>query len=216
MNQDDAWRLAEMGQRAAELVHQLRQPLFTAKGLVQLAQNDPASAPANLAVALEQLTVLESLVAGWADLGRKPAAEDEIFDVRAPVLAALVLLRHRAERTGVQLVEEIGGGAAVRGSALALQQAVANLGNNALEALPRGGTLRVAVDPLGIVIQDNGPGLPDAVKARLFEPFVTTRADGTGLGLVVANRMVARNGATLLLEDAPLGVCWRIRLAPLA
>ena len=210
MNQDDAWRLAEMGQRAAELVHQLRQPLFTAKGLVQLARKDASGD--HLALAEQQLTVLENLLAGWADLGRKPSDEDEIFDVRAPVIAALVLLRHRAERAGIRLIEEIGGGAAVRGSALALQQAVANLGNNAIEALVSGGTLRIAVDPTGIVIQDDGPGLPGAVSTRLFEPFVTTRVEGTGLGLVVARRMVERNGATLSLVETGVGVSWRISL----
>lgn len=212
MNETDSWRLAELGQRAAELVHQLRQPLFTAKGLVQLAQNDPERAQAHLAVAESQLAVLESLLASWADLGRKPSDEDELFDVRAPVMAALVLLRHRAARVGVSLSEAVGEGAVVRGSALALQQAVSNLGNNAIEALSSGGTLRISVDATGVTIEDDGPGLPPEVRLRLFEPFLTTRADGTGLGLVVARRMVERNRATLELEASAVGVRWRIRL----
>lgn len=212
MNESDTWRLAELGQRASELVHQLRQPLFTAKGLVQLAQNDPERAQAHLAVAESQLTVLESLLASWADLGRKPSDEDELFDLRAPVLAALILLRHRAVRVGVILVEQIGDGAVVRGSALALQQAVSNLGNNAIEALPSGGTLRIAVEPAGVTIEDDGPGMPPEVRQRLFEPFLTTRSDGTGLGLVVARRMVERNRATLELDTTTVGVRWRIRV----
>lgn len=212
MNESDTWRLAELGQRASELVHQLRQPLFTAKGLVQLAQNDPERAPGHLVVAESQLEVLESLLASWADLGRKPSEQDELFDVRAPVLAALILLRHRATRLGITLVEVVGEGAVVRGSALALQQAVSNLGNNAIEALASGGTVRVTVDPGGVTIEDDGPGLPAEVRQRLFEPFLTTRTDGTGLGLVVAQRMVERNRATLELESTTVGVRWRIRV----
>lgn len=212
MNETDAWRLAELGQRASELVHQLRQPLFTAKGLVQLAQNDVERAADHLVVAEAQLTVLEDLLNGWADLGRKPSAQDELFDLRAPVLAALVLLRHRAQRAGIVLVEQIGPGALVRGSSLAMQQAVANLGNNAIEALATGDHLVVSVDATGVTIEDDGPGLPDEVRTRLFEPFVTTRSEGTGLGLVVARRMAARNKATLILEPALQGVRWKIRL----
>jgi signal transduction histidine kinase len=212
MNNDDAWRLAEIGQRAAELVHQVRQPLFTARGLVQLAAADPARSPEHLADALTQLGVLESLLASWADLSRRPGEADEWFDLRAPVSAALVLLRHRASRNGVAILEEIGAAAAVKGSALAIQQAVANLGNTAIEALrPHGGTLRVACDGDGVVVEDDGPGMPEAVRERLFQPFVTTRDDGTGLGLVVARRMVERCGGTLSLEEVPVGVRWRIR-----
>lgn len=212
MNESDAWRLAELGQRAAELVHQLRQPLFTAKGLVQLALENPAQADAHLRVAESQLAVLDQLLSSWADLARAPLESDEIFDVRAPVAAALVLLRHRAQRAGVGVNEHLGEGILVRGSALAMQQALVNLGNNAIDALDGKGTLRIAVDATGVLVSDDGPGLPAEVKGRLFEPFVTTRAWGTGLGLIVARRMVERNRGVLELVDSALGVCWRIRL----
>ncbi|MBM4365851.1 MAG: HAMP domain-containing histidine kinase [Deltaproteobacteria bacterium] len=213
MNQDDTWRLAELGQRAAELVHQLRQPLFTIRGFVQLAEKDPAAAAEHLSAARAQLDVLESLVNGWAELSRAPGATDVFFDARAPVEGAAVVLRHRAQSLGVHFDVASGRGWLVRGSPQALQQAVVNLGQNALDAI-RGrdaASLTIRVEEELIVVEDNGPGLAPEVEARLFQPFLTTRAEGTGLGLSVARAMAARCGLSLELERARPGVRWVLR-----
>jgi two-component system C4-dicarboxylate transport sensor histidine kinase DctB len=212
VNQDDTWRLAELGQRAAELVHQLRQPLFAIRGFVQLAEGDPGAAAAHLQAARAQLDVLEALVNGWAELTRPAGATDLLFDVRAPLEGALVVLRHRAAALGVRLDVTAGAGRLVRGSPTALQQAIVNLGQNALDAQRGrdGAWVALLVDEADIVVEDNGPGLAPDVEARLFTPFVTTRPDGTGLGLPVARAMVVRCGGELLLERARPGVRWRI------
>ncbi len=212
MTEDDTHRLAELGQRAAELVHQVRQPLFAIRGFVQLAEGDPAAAAAHLAQARAQLDVLESLVNGWAEMSRAPGPTDVFFDLRAPIDGALVLLQHRARTLGVDLQVHTGRGRLVRGSPQALQQAVVNLGQNALDVLQGrpGGALSIRVHDADVVIDDNGPGLAPEVLARLFQPFVTTRSDGTGLGLSVARAMVTRCGGVLVLERASPGVCWRI------
>ena len=218
MSQDpidlDRWRLAELGQQAAMLVHQLRQPLFTIRGLVQLAECDPARAGLHLATARGQLDVLESLVDGWADFSRRPGRMDERFDIRAPVESALVLLRHRGHALGVAVESELGPGFVVRSSLLGFQQAVVNLGQNALDAMDGQPQARLSlrVDGAAIVVEDNGPGLPDAVHDDLFRPFVTTKPKGTGLGLVIARTLVEGCGGQLQLEEARSGVRWRIVL----
>lgn len=210
----DRWRLAELGQQAAVLVHQLRQPLFTIRGLVQLAEADPTRAPTHLATARAQLDVLEALVSGWADFSRRPGRPDEPFDVRAPVESALVLLRHRGEAMGLAVQSDLGRGRVVRSSLLGIQQAVVNLGQNALDALEGqpGGCLDIRVDGADVVVSDNGPGLPPEVRAGLFRPFLTTKAKGTGLGLLIARTLVESSGGHLLLEEATSGVRWRIVL----
>ena len=131
----EAWRLAELGREAAGLVHQLRQPIFAIKGLLQLAEAQPHSAPAHLAAAREQVEALERLVVGWSDLTRRPGADLQSFDVRAPVESALVLLRMRAAAVGVRVETDLGPGRLVYSSALGIQQAVMNLGQNAIDAL---------------------------------------------------------------------------------
>lgn len=213
MKQDDTWRLAELGQRAAELVHQLRQPLFTIRGFVQLAESDPAAAGQHLSAARAQLDVLEALVNGWAELSRAPGATDIFFDARAPAEGAAVVLRHRAQSIGVAFDLVSGRGWLVRGSPQALQQAIVNLGQNALDALHGrdGASLSIRLEDELITIEDNGPGLAPEVEAQLFQPFVTTRAEGTGLGLSVARAMAARCGLTVELARARPGVAWVLR-----
>jgi len=214
----DQWRLAELGHQAAVLVHQLRQPLFAVRGLVQLAAADPARAGAHLAVAEEQLHVLQALVDGWADFARRPARMDEVFDLRAPVESALVLLRHRGAALGVAVEADLGPGMVVRGSLLAIQQAVVNLGQNAIEAAEGRQDARVSlrVEGNSILVEDNGPGLPLPVRARLFEPFVTTKERGTGLGLPIVRALVQGSGGEIALETSECGVRWRIVLAAAA
>lgn len=212
----DAWRLAELGREAAGLVHQLRQPIFAIKGLLQLAEAQPNSAPAHLAAAREQVEALERLVVGWSDLTRRPGADLQSFDVRAPVESALVLLRMRAAAAGVRVETDLGPGRLVYSSALGIQQAVMNLGQNAIDALEgrEDARLFVAVEGCDILVIDNGPGVPAGVRQRLFVPFTTTRAAGTGLGLPLAKALVEGGGGRLVLEESPSGVRWRIVLAP--
>ncbi len=213
----DLWRMAELGQQAAVLVHQLRQPLFAIKGLMQLAENDPDRASSHLATARAQLQVLEEMVTGWSDFSRRPSAEER-FDIRAPVEGALVLLRHRGGALGVAVHADLGPGLVVRSSLLGVQQAVLNLGQNALDALEglEGAQLRLAVEGSAIVVADNGPGLPEPVRRCLFEPFTTTKPLGTGLGLPIARALIENGGGSLALEEAQSGVRWRIVLSAAA
>lgn len=212
----EAWRLAELGREAAGLVHQLRQPLFAIKSLIQLAEAQPDAAPAHLAAARGQVEALERLVASWSDLSRRPGADVHTFDIRAPVESALVLLRLRGAAMGVSVEAELGVGHMVRSSAVGIQQAVVNLGQNALDALEgrEGARLFVGVEGSDIVIADNGPGVPAGVRQSMFVPFATTRAAGTGLGLPLAKALVEGGGGRLEMEEVESGVRWRIVLAP--
>ncbi len=211
----ETWRLAELGKEAAGLVHQLRQPLFAIKGLLQLAEAQPLHAASHVAAARAQVESLERLVSAWADLSREPREGTEEFDIRMPVENALTLLRQRAARLGVSVVADLGPGCLVRSSELGVQQAVVNLGQNALDALEARADARLVLSIAGceIVVRDNGPGLPDSVRDRLFVPFTTTRQEGTGLGLSLAKALIEGGGGRLTLEPQESGVCWRIVLA---
>jgi two-component system C4-dicarboxylate transport sensor histidine kinase DctB len=211
-------RLAELGLLTAGLLHELRQPVFALKALAQLAEAQPAQASALLAQALAQATTLERLIEGYADFSRDPARRDEVFELAAPVHSAMVVLAHRACAARVRVEVDLGAPVAVRSSHLAVQQALVNLGQNAIDALrgQEAGRLRIAAapDPRGAVlrIEDNGPGLPPDILAHLFEPFRTTQPAGTGLGLSISRDVLASSGAELQLVDAEVGTCWEIVL----
>lgn len=215
----EALRLAELGLLTAGLIHELRQPVFALKALAQLAEGHPSRAPEYLAQVLAQVHTLESLIEGYADFSRRPVGNCEVFELAAPVRSALVVLEHRAIASQVRVHIDLGEAVAVRGSLLAVQQAVVNLGQNAIDAL-RGqadGCLRITgvrvAGGAAIRVEDNGPGLPPHIRSHLFEPFRTTKPTGTGLGLSISRDLLAACGGELRLVDGENGTCWEIVLA---
>jgi two-component system sensor histidine kinase HydH len=101
-----------------------------------------------------------------------------------------------------------------------LEEALLELGGNALRATPAGGTLAFAATHEGrrvvVRVRDSGPGVPEGVRPRLFEPFFTTRADGTGMGLPTVRKVIERMGGAVALESTgPEGTVFRLEL-PLA
>jgi C4-dicarboxylate-specific signal transduction histidine kinase len=201
---DEARRLAELGRLSASLVHELRQPLFAVKALAQVVRQDSAQADALLPQLLEQVTAMEQLVEAHAELGRRPAAQREVFDVRVPLAGARVLMERRATAARVALRFDAPEAVAAIGSPRAVQQAVVNLVQNAVEAVQgqSDGAVRVMLCPARgggacVRVEDNGPGLSASVRARLFEPFLTTKGEGTGLGLALSRDLVAASGGDL-------------------
>lgn len=210
-------RMAELGMLSAGLVHELRQPLFAVKAFGELIRHQPEDAGQHVQRLLEQVQTIEDLLEGYADFSRKPQDDIELFDVRAPLHSALVLLERRAWAAGVQLRVQLDEVPLVRGSRLAVQQAVVNLGANAVDAVRRteGGRIdvRCLLESRGVrvEVQDNGPGIPEAIRSQLFHPFQTTKATGTGLGLSLSHRWLTATDATLQLLPGP-GTHWEILL----
>ncbi|MCB9778082.1 MAG: HAMP domain-containing histidine kinase [Alphaproteobacteria bacterium] len=201
-------RLAELGLQAAELVHELRQPLFAVSGLAQLLEQRLAADPPDVAGARDmvatlrdQLGLLDGLAARYAGGSRRPSTATAAQLLAPPTTAAVQLFESRARAHGRQLVLDLrDAGTTVLADPVAVQQIVANLIGNALDASTA--AVRVEVDGPRVRVRDDGPE-PDAdVLARAFEPFFTTKpvGKGTGLGLSVARHLVVQAGGTLELR----------------
>ncbi len=111
-------------------------------------------------------------------------------------------------RAGVKLVLELADGLPpVRGSLAEMEQLFLNLATNAIEAMPRGGTLRIVMaqsgDRVHAEVEDTGRGIPEEQLALVEEPFVTTKENGTGLGLPTCRSIVSGVGGDMALESAP-------------
>ncbi|MCX8138374.1 MAG: ATP-binding protein [Gemmataceae bacterium] len=212
-----AEQLAWMGRMAASIAHEIRNPLMAIKLLIQTAGERPGGPhlrPRDFQVLEEEIARLEQIVAGFLDFARPPRPHPQAVDVVAAAAAALESIRPKAESQNVAL--RLDGGElplVVQVDPNQLRQVLLNLLFNALEAQPDGGEIEVSVrlDRLTpaqphwlLSVADRGPGLPE-VGERIFEPFVSTKESGLGLGLSICRRIAEMHGGTLTAENRPGG-----------
>jgi signal transduction histidine kinase len=208
-----AEQLATVGQIAAGVAHELRNPLTAIKMLVQtgLEGQPPAGLPAeDLAVIEHSIRRMEQYIQVFLDFARPPRAERRRADLAEVVRRATALVEGRARRQKVDLDLEVPARpVAVSLDPEQIQQVLVNLLLNALDAQPRGGKIQVVVETTPnaatVRVGDAGPGIPAAVERHLFEPFVTSKPDGVGLGLSICKRLVEAHGGTIHADNAPNG-----------
>jgi signal transduction histidine kinase len=146
-------------------------------------------------VVAEKMDHLNRIVDRLLSFARSTEANFELLDVNALLEDALLLTRHKLTQHKIALRAELAAGLPkVRADRAQIEQACLNLILNAVDAMPDGGTLTVstAAEP-GVVrlsFADTGVGMTDKQRARLFEPFLTTKSGGTGLGLAIVHRIV--------------------------
>jgi signal transduction histidine kinase len=208
-------RLAELGMLSAELVHELRQPLFAVKALAQIMSREAAPQQGDrIQAMLGQLAHLEGVLDRHALTGRKPAKERSVFDLQAAVDDGVGLLRHRALTAGKQLdLSMLPATEAALGDPAAARQITANLVGNALDAARS--QVNVRVSGLVLEVEDDGAGIPDDMRDRVFEPFFSTKqpGEGTGLGLPIIAHLVRAAGGTIEIASSPSGTLFTVRFA---
>ena len=216
-----AEKLAAMGRLMAMVAHEVNNPLQAVRNSLHLAEHpnlSPEKRHEYLALARRELDRLAETVRRMLDYYRPGSSTRQAVDLSQVVERVVALIAEQARRQGVDVVNEVPPDLPrVWGSAAQLQQVVLNLVVNALDAMPAGGvlTLRGKVQGQDVVIEveDTGPGIPPEVQERLFEPFVSTKAQGTGLGLAVSYGIVTAHRGTLTYEPrSPHGSCMRITL----
>jgi two-component system NtrC family sensor kinase len=197
---------------AAVLAHEIRNPLGAIKGLAQfLAEKAGTNAPqAEMTQAIAgEATRLERLVNDLLTYARPRAPKVEPTKLVGVLREVLAMARTGAETQGATLqLQAPDEGVEVRADPEQLKQVISNLVLNGLQAMPRGGTLVVAVrlaeSPHRHVearVTDTGSGIPDADLPRIFDPFYTTRTKGTGLGLAICRQIVEAHGGTIGVEQ---------------
>jgi two-component system sensor histidine kinase HydH len=215
-----AERLAEVGQLAAGMAHEIRNPLTSVQLLVQTARKDPiagALTQDDLALIDDELARIEQSLRSFLDYARPTKLERVICDVTAVAEGALKLVRGRAQQQGIETrfphpVEPL----TLNADPAQLRQVLVNLLLNALDAMPTGGTLELTVGRSGaevtLAVNDSGPGIAGEIVPRLFEPFATNKQTGVGLGLVVSKRIVEDHGGTLHGFNRPDGATFLVKL----
>jgi signal transduction histidine kinase len=206
-----AERLAVVGELAASIAHEVRNPLTGVRSLAQrMAEEevDEVRWRRYSAVIVEEVDRVDGIVGNLLGLARRGVSGewDGTPTPLAPLFADLTLLTaSRAAAAGVIVRTEAG---AVEAPAprQALASVLLNLLLNAITHSPRGGTVELGArqgEGVEVWVRDEGPGVPSAERERIFEPFHTGLPDGTGLGLSVVRRVSAELGWRVRVEDAP-------------
>jgi signal transduction histidine kinase len=206
---DERERMALVGQMAASISHNLKNPLGSMKTILQVQLENsslPADARRDLSMVLGELdrlsAKLNQLLQYARPAVRASGAAPSRIDVGAAAEQVISLLRHDAERRHVTLtLSDDSGGASVSGSQEALADILSNLVVNAIEAVAEGGSISVGVtleaENVVLTVTDDGPGISAENRANVFRPFFTTKPSGTGLGLAIVERRVAELGGNV-------------------
>ena len=223
-------RFAVMGEMTAGMVHDISNALTPVFGLVQelhQLENLPVQAKrytANLDSSIEHaigvLTNLKSYYTEGTNRPKSQIALQSLFHRIPEITRAKWWNDSRQTENSINFAFNLNAASRVLGNETELLQVFVNLVFNALEAMPDGGTITLALkeeaEAAVSTIQDNGKGMASEIMDRCFEPYISTRSNGTGLGLSVCRRIIEEHGGTISMTAVePHGVCCTIRL-PLA
>ncbi|NEX59478.1 sensor histidine kinase [Noviherbaspirillum sp. 17J57-3] len=221
-----ASKLALLGQMAAGVTHEINQPLaairaFADNSLRFLDRDNTAQVRANLAHISSACARMGAIISQLKGFARKSGEQLEPVRLADAVESALLLLEGDISAGRVAVLKSLDPRCRVVGDRLRIEQVLINLLRNAIDAVEHAAapeitiTLAVGTEDVLLAVADNGPGIPENVASRLFEPFYTTKPSGKGLGLglAISSSIIHAMNGELAAENLPAGgACFTIRL----
>ena len=206
-------RMAAVGEMAARMAHEIKNPLASISGSAQVLESAGTLDEDNqqlLRILIDESRRLSGILDSFLEYTRPRQAALGSCDVSAMLRDCVDLLgRSDEHRDDHQLVLSVPHHLSLRAEEHLLRQIIWNLSRNALQAMPDGGELEITAERRnGHVVlrwRDTGIGMTEEVRQQAFEPFVTTRPGGTGLGLAVVYAAVAEHGGSIAIDSAPGG-----------
>jgi len=203
-------RLAAVGQLAAGLAHEIRNPLASISGSVQLLRENVALGEEDrslMNIVVKEADRLNGLLKEFLLFARPLPPDKQWFKADEFVSELADLCSADKRFNGIDFQSHCSPDGELFGDRGQLRQAVWNLLINAAEAMPEGGHLSfdVLLDPPRLVINDTGPGVPEHLRQKIYDPFFTTKDHGTGLGLATVHNIVEAHGGTLELQISQQG-----------
>ena len=198
-------KLAVAGRLSATIAHEIHNPLDSVANLLYLLGNHPSAEDAQryISLATQELRRVTETSRTMLSLYREPKAPI-LLDLKDLLESVLVLLDRKMQDSGVHVTRDMPDEVRVEGFPAELRQVFTNLLTNAIEAAGRDGSISVALraqdgDAGAIVeVSDNGPGIPDEVRMKIFAPFFTTKGEqGTGLGLWISRGIINKHSGSI-------------------
>jgi signal transduction histidine kinase len=214
--QMQADRIAAMQTMTAGLAHEVRNPLNAAKLQLELLerrlrkQSDDPKIIDPIGLAHHEIQRLTEMLNDFLAFARPPDLRTQEHDVVAIARHVIELERPLAERTGAELtLQDAPESAVVRIDPGKVHQVVQNLVRNGIEAAGASGHVTVSVvletSALHIRVADDGPGIPEEIRTRVYEPFFSTKEGGTGMGMSIVHNFVAMHGGKIDIASGPRG-----------
>src|SRR5881296_1994734 len=214
-----AERLEAVAELSSSLAHEIKNPLASIRSSVeQLGRAKRVNADEKFLTSLivRESDRLSRLLSEFLDFSRVRATECRPLDLHTVAAAAIRLVREHSDCPDDAVIDLAGGPTPMEGDEDLLHRVVSNLVLNAVQAAGKGARVTVRTgrpvahelpgaagieNPVSLAVSDNGPGIPDNLRARLFDPFVTGRAGGTGLGLAIVQRAVEAHRGLVLVDS---------------
>jgi len=210
-------RLSSLGEMAAGIAHELRNPMGVISGYTRILSRkvDPSAVGTVEAIAAE-VGVMDKIISDFLSFARP--RELELIDINLRALVASCVEKAAPVGTDNKAAIEvrIDSGITIKADEVMLRQVFTNLIQNAMEATPPEGKVSLAAsiegDNVTVLVSDTGHGIEKSVADRIFNPFFTTKGNGTGLGLALVHRIITSHMGTITLKTDESGTVFRISL----
>jgi two-component system sensor histidine kinase PilS (NtrC family) len=206
-------RLAGIGRLAANIAHEIRNPLASISGSVEVLRKQPgtdAEARQLIDIAVREVDRVNGLITGLLDYARPRTEDRQRLDLGEMVTEIAKVFEQERRPAEVRVEKDLEPGVVVEGASGQLRQVLWNLLRNAVTAMPRGGRVRLSVSRRDrtngmseaiLSVSDTGIGIPREDLDHIFEPFFSRRVDGTGLGLAITARIVEDHKGTIAVSS---------------